>query len=327
MRLLILGGTVFLGRHLTTAALARGHEVVLFHRGQHGADLFPEVERIHGDRDGGLAALANRRFDAVIDTCGYVPRVVRASAELLAPQVGHYTFISTISVYASFAQRNLDEDAPLGTLDDPLVEEVTGVTYGPLKAACEREVAAALPDRALIIRPGLIVGPHDPTDRFTYWPMRVARGGPFIAPEPADFPVQYIDVRDLAEWTLLLAEQGATGVYNATGPSRPQPFNELIACCGEASGVTPEAIWTSAAILEEHQVQPWSELPLWVPDSPDYAGFAAISIAKAVAAGLTFRPTHETVADTLAWAATRPADHQWRAGLSPEREAAVLAAR
>ncbi len=325
MKLLILGGTIFVGRHLVEAALARGHTLTLFNRGQHGPELFPEVEKLRGDRKADLSALNGRSFDAVIDTCGYVPRLVRASAELLAPNVGHYSFISSISVYAEYAQVGTDESAPVGTLADPTVEEVTGESYGPLKVLCEQAAEAALSGRALIIRPGLIVGPDDPTDRFTYWPVRVARGGPFIAPEQPGYLVQYIDVRDLAAWTINMVERGSTGVYNATGPAAPQPLGALLADCGAAAGVPVEPVWASAAFLAEHGVQPWSELPLWVPDAPDMAGFSQVSSAKAVAAGLRYRPTHATVADTLAWAATRPADHAWRAGLSAEKEAELLA--
>lgn len=325
MRILILGGTIFLGQALAEQALARGHELTLFTRGQRNPDLFPAAERLRGDRDSDLSALEGREWDAVIDTSGYVPRHVRASAELLAPRVAHYTFISTISVYANYEQVGIDEDYPLGELPDPTVEQVTGETYGPLKVLCERAAEAAMPGRVLTIRPGLIVGPHDPTDRFTYWPWRVAKGGPFLAPEGPGYLVQYIDVRDLAAWTLDMVEAGRTGVYNATGPATPQPLGELLAACAAAAGVEAEPVWASAAFLQEGGVRPWSELPLWVPDTPDHAGFSQVSVAKALAAGLTFRPTVETCADTLAWARTRPADHQWRAGLAPEKEAALLA--
>jgi 2'-hydroxyisoflavone reductase len=325
LKILILGGTVFLGRHLAAEALARGHAVTLFNRGQHNPELFPDAEKLRGDRDGDLTALQGRTFDAAIDTCGYVPRVVRASAELLAPLVRHYTFISSISVYAGFTKVGIDERDPVGALDDPAVEEVTGETYGPLKALCEQAAEAAMPGRTLIVRPGLIVGPDDPTDRFTYWPVRIARGGPFVAPERPGYLVQYIDVRDLAAWTLDMVERGRTGVYNATGPAEPQPIGDLFAACAHAAGTRAEPVWASAAFLAEQGVQPWMELPLWVPEGPEYAGFSTVSIAKAAAEGLRFRPARETVADTLAWAVTRPAEHQWRAGLPPDKEAALLA--
>lgn len=324
MQILILGGTIFLGRHLVEAALARGHQVTLFNRGQHNPELFPQVEKFRGDRSSDLSALQGRRFDATIDTSGYIPRVVRASAELLAPNIGHYTFISSISVYADYSKPNIDESHPVGTLADPTVEEVTGETYGPLKALCEQAAEAALPGRTLIVRPGLIVGPNDPTDRYTYWPVRIARGGPFIAPEHPGYLVQYIDVRDLAEWTIRLIEQGKTGVYNATGPERPQPIGELFENCAEAAGKPAEPVWASAAFLAEQGVSPWMELPLWVPEVPEMIGFSQVSIEKALADGLAFRPARDTAADTIAWAATRPADYRWRAGLAPEKEAELL---
>jgi 2'-hydroxyisoflavone reductase len=325
VQILILGGTIFLGRHLVEAALARGHQVTLFNRGQHNPELFPQVEKLRGDRGADLSPLAGRRFDAAIDTCGYVPRVVRASAELLAPNVGHYTFISSISVYAGYTKAGIDESDPVGTLADPTVEEVTGETYGPLKALCEQAAEAAMPGRALVVRPGLIVGPDDPTDRYTYWPVRIARGGRFVAPERPGYLVQYIDVRDLADWTIRQIERGKTGVYNATGPERPQPIGELFELCAAAAGVAATPVWASAAFLAENGVQPWMELPLWVPETPETAGFSQVSIAKAVADGLSFRSALDTAADTLAWAHTRPADHKWRAGLSAEKEADLLA--
>jgi 2'-hydroxyisoflavone reductase len=330
LNLLILGGTIFLGRHLVDSALARGHQVTLFNRGQHNPDLFPEVEKLRGDRKTDLSALEGRRWDAVIDTCGYVPRVVRASAELLAPNVGLYAFISSISVYASVSEPGTDEAAPVGTLEDPTVEEVTGETYGPLKALCEQAAEAALPERALIIRPGLIVGPHDPTDRFTWWPRRIAQGSDIVAPEPRDAPIQIIDGRDLAEWTIALVERGRTGVYNATGPEYRLTMERTLETCRAASGSDARFVWMDESFLLERGVGPWMELPLWIPSSDESANLSAVNIARALADGLTFRPLAETIRDTLAWDATRPVEagdsHTRGVGLSPEREAELLRA-
>jgi 2'-hydroxyisoflavone reductase len=334
MNLLILGGTIFLGRYLVEAALAHGHQVTLFNRGQHNPELYPDVEKLRGDRDGGLAALRGRRWEAVVDTSGYVPRLVRASAEPLADAVEHYAFISSISVYPHFRSVGLDERAPVGTLDDPTVEEITGESYGPLKALCEQAVERALPGRTLIVRPGLIVGPHDPSERFTYWVRRVAQGGEVLAPAHPDWHTQIIDVRDLAEWTLHMVEQQQTGVYNATGPEYDLRFGQLLDTCRTASGSAARFTWVSEAFLSANEVTPWSELPLWIPQSDaDMQGFSDISCAKAIAAGLTFRDLATTVRDTLAWDATRadtaepPARLlQPRAGLAPDREAELLRA-
>lgn len=333
MNLLIIGGTIFLGRHLVEAALARGHRVTLFHRGRHGPELYPEVERLHGDRDPqqdggqGLALLRGRRWDAAIDTCGYVPRVVRAAAEALAGCVEHYTFVSSISVYAHFRQAGLDESAPLGELAGPATEEVDGASYGPLKALSEQAAQQAFGARALVIRPGLIVGPHDPSDRFTYWVARLAAGGEVLAPAPPSWPVQFIDVRDLAGWMLDLAERRQAGVYHATGPDAPTSMAQLLEACHAAAGADARLAWVDQAFLAEQQVGPWIELPLWIPgDDPDAVGFNAVDCSRARAAGLAFREVAATVRDTLAWHRTRPADHQWRAGLTREREQALLAA-
>jgi 2'-hydroxyisoflavone reductase len=327
MNLLILGGTVFLGRHLVEAALARGHAVTLFNRGQHNPDLFPEVERLRGDRDGDLQALEGRRWDAVVDTCGYVPRVVRASAEMLAPNVDHYTFISSISVYADTSKPGIDEQAPVGTLDDPTTEEVTGESYGPLKALCEQAAEVTMPGRVLNIRPGLIVGPHDPTDRFTYWVRRVAEGGEVLAPGDPDAPVQVIDARDLAGWTIRMIEQRQTGVFNATGPAERLRMADLLTTCRQVSRSDATFVWLDDAFLLEAGAGPWIEVPLWIPATDGQSdGLLDIDIAKARAAGLTFRDIADTVRDTLAWDRTRPADTERRAGLAPERERALLQA-
>ena len=323
MKLLILGGTGFVGRHLVEAALARGHEVTLFNRGQHNGELYPEVEKLRGDRDGGLAPLRGRRWDAVVDTSGYVPRLVRASAELLSEAVDHYTFISTISVYKSFSVPGLHEDAPVGTLQDETTEEVDGETYGPLKVLCERAAAEAMPGRVLTVRPGLIVGPHDPTDRFTYWPHRVARGGDVLAPRPPEQPVQFIDARDLTAWTLRMAETGRTGVYNATGPDDTLTLGETLDTCKSASDSDARFVWADESFLLEEGVEPWMGLPLWIPKG-DMSGLQEVDCRRAIAAGLTFRPLIETVRDTLVWDATRPADAERKAGLRPEREAELL---
>ncbi len=327
MKLLILGGTVFLGRHLVEAALARGHEVTLFNRGQHNPDLFPNVEKLRGNRDGDWEALQGREWDAVIDTSGYVPRVVRASAALLADAVKHYTFISSLSVYADFSVVGIDESAPVGKLQDETVEEVTGETYGPLKALCEQAAEQAMPGRVLNIRPGLIVGPYDPTDRFTYWVHRVARGGEVLAPGRPEYLVQFIDARDLAEWNVRMVEAEQTGVYNATGLDYPLTMGQLLEECKTVSGSDAQFTWVDEQFLLDAKVQPWMELPLWIPESdPNSAGFSAFDCGKAIADGLTFRPLAETIRDTLAWDATRPADVERRAGLKRERETELLEA-
>lgn len=324
MKLLILGGTVFLGRHLVDAALARGHEITLFNRGQHNPELFSDVEKLRGDRDGNLSALAGRRWDAVIDPSGYVPRLVADSAALLADAVEHYTFISSLSAYASFADANQNEDAPLATMAAPTVEEITGETYGPLKVLCEQAAEVAMPGRVAIVRPGLIVGPHDPTDRFTYWPVRVAKGGPILAPAPADYPVEFTDVRDLAAWTIGLAEKRVAGVFNASGPSEAATLGGLLEVCRTVNGSDAEIVWMHEEFLQTNEIQPWSQLPLWIGNGPEYDGFSRFDCTRAIAAGLTFRPVAETAAATLEWARSRPADHTWRAGLTPEQEAVLL---
>lgn len=324
MRLLIIGGTRFLGRALVDEALAAGHDVTMFNRGQSNPRLYPDTESIHGDRDGELHLLDGRTWDAVIDTCGYTPRVVRASGEYLAGAVEHYTFISTMSVYAEPLPVSLDESGRVGTLPDESTEEITGESYGPLKALCEQAVMEAMDGRALNARPGLIVGPYDLSDRFTYWPARVARGGEVLAPSGPDYGVQFIDVRDLAHWLLGATELRLTGPYNLTGPREPLPMGELLETCRDVAGSDARFTWVDEAILTGNDVTPYMELPLWVPS--EYAGFNAFNIDKALAAGLVFRPVAETARDTLAWANSRPADYSWRAGLSAEREAALLAA-
>lgn len=324
MQLLIIGGTVFLGRHLVEAALARGHTVTLFNRGQHNPELFPTVEKLRGNRDGELGVLAGRQWDAVIDTCGYVPRLVQAAATQLATQVAHYTFVSTISVYPDYTQAGIDESAAVGTLADPTVEEVTGETYGPLKALCEAAAEAAMPGRVLTIRPGLIVGPHDPTDRFTYWPVRVAKGGQVLAPSEPTQQVQFIDVRDLAEWTIRLVEAQQTGIYNATGPATPLSIGQFLSACQNVATNPVELTWVSESFLLAQNVGAFVEMPLWVP--AEMAGLEQVNCQKAINAGLSFRPLATTIADTLAWHNTRDAAHQWRAGMTPERESALLEA-
>jgi 2'-hydroxyisoflavone reductase len=325
MRLLMIGGTVFLGRHIVEAALARGHELTLFHRGQRGADLFPDVERVLGNRDGEIGKLAGRQWDAVIDTCGYFPRIVRQSAEGLRDQVGHYTFISSISAYGEVTESNLDETAPLATLEDPTVEEITGETYGGLKVLCEQAVQDVYGNRGLIVRPGLIVGPNDPSDRFTYWPVRFARGGEVLVPDRLSQPTQLIDVRDLASWTVSLVENKASGAYNGTGPQKPYTLDEVFTSCEQAAGTAARRVLAPGSFLEEKEVQPWSDLPLVLGYDGAGDGMSEINVDKAVASGLTFRSLEETAGDTLAWAQTRPADHAWRAGLTPEREAELIA--
>lgn len=328
LELLILGGTAFLGPATVEAALARGHRITLFNRGKTNPHLFPELEKLVGDRDGDLAALADRRWDAVIDTSGYVPRVVGLSARLLAPNVDHYVFISSISVYADFSRPGMDETAVVGTLADPTREEITGETYGPLKALCEKAAEAAMPGRVANIRPGLIVGPLDRTDRFTYWPVRLARGGEVLAPGSGDDLVQFIDVRDLGEWLVMVVEQRITGVFNADSPADSLTMRQCLESCRDVSRSDAQLTWVDTEFLAEQEVAAWSEMPIWVPADGEYAGFGRISTAKAMAAGLGQRPLATTVGDTLNWWREQPAERrqELRAGIAPEKEAAVLRA-
>jgi len=326
MRLLLLGGSVFLGRHVVDAALARGHSVTTFTRGRHDGGLPEQVERLVGDRNGALEPLRSRTWDAVVDTSGYVPRVVRQSARLLAPSVGTYLFVSSVSVYADPSRPGLREEDALGRLADAAVEQVDGDTYGPLKALCEAEAREAFGDRAIVVRPGLIAGPLDPTDRFTYWPHRMALGGEALAPGSPDTPVQVIDARDLAAWMVALCERGAGGTFSAVGPSEPTTFGRLLAACQEAAGGRAQLVWVEDAFLTERGVQPWSDLPLWLPAGSGYDGLATVDGSRAFAAGLATRPLAETARDTLAWFRALPEPRWPRGALTREREAELLAA-
>jgi 2'-hydroxyisoflavone reductase len=326
VNILIIGGTRFLGRHLVDLALARGHEVTLFNRSKSNPDLFPNIETIIGDREHDINKLSGRTWDAVIDTCGYVPRIVHESGVGLEGSVNRYVFISSISVYPDsiLHKIGIDESDAVGKLEDESVEEITGETYGPLKALCEKMILDLYGDRGLVVRPGLIVGPNDPTDRFTYWPVRVAKGGDVLAPEKPEVPVQIIDVRDLSDFTIQLIEESAPGIYNATGPDYELTFGALLETCKQVSNSDAVFHWASVGFLDQHKVEAWSDMPVWVPDNEENRGFSRVDVSKAIKAGLTFRPLAETVRDTLAWANTRPPDHQWRAGLKSERESELL---
>jgi len=332
VRLLILGGTLFLGRHIVDCAREHGHELTLFNRGHTDPGAFADVERITGDREADLDVLAGRSWDAVIDTSGYLPRVVRASAAALADSVDHYVFVSSISAYSSLPVPGLDEDAPLAELPDPDSEDVARY-YGELKVGCERVVRDALPDRALVVRPGLIVGPHDPTERFTYWVRRLAEGGRVLAPGAEGQPVQLIDARDLARWIVLMTEQRRTGTFNATGPAERLTFGEMLERIRRATGGNAEFVWIDEDRLAEAGVEPWDELPLWLdlPRHAELRGFLAVSVGRALSEGLEFRPLEATVADTLAWRRSTSEIGKTvgvpvpPAGLSVEREAQLLA--
>jgi len=318
MKLLVLGGTIFLGRHVVAAALERGHAVTLLNRGRHGTTLFPQAERLVGDRDGDLSALQGRSFDATIDCSGYTPEQVARSAAALGDGAGHTVFVSSISAYAGFAPDKVyDESAPLAPGHEG---------YGALKARAEEALLAARPGRAAIVRPGLIVGPHDPTGRFAYWPRRVARGGEVLAPGRPERPVQFIDARDLAAWCVALAEARTAGAFNAVGPRLP--MRELLEVCRDVAGSDARFAWLPDEMLLGLDVAPWTGLPLWLPESdPAFGGMLLADLARARAAGLRTRAARDTVADTLAW--TPDADDRAAARavvtLSPEREAEILA--
>lgn len=332
LRILILGGTQFLGVHVTELALARGHAVTLFNRGRTNPHLFPQVEKLRGDRNGKLDALKGHSWDAVIDDSGYVPRHVRLSAELLGPAIRQYLYVSSISAYASFRRPN-DERSPLGTLPDPTVEEVNDSTYGPLKALCEQAVERALPGRVTIVRPGIIAGPDDPTDRFTYWPARAALGGEMLVPGTPSELIQFIDVRDVARFMVDALERHMLGTFNLVSPPGRFTMGGLIsACIATAKEVThpspaPSATWIPAAFLAMHDSAFPSDTPLWVPPGED-AAFARISATRALRAGLRITPIEQTARDTLLWHLSRPRSEQLRlkVGLPRSREQELLSA-
>jgi nucleoside-diphosphate-sugar epimerase len=337
LRILILGGTGFTGPYQVQYALARGHKVTTFNRGKtHPGELPNDVEQLIGDRNSQLDALKDRKWDVVIDNPTSVPVWVRDAAQILKGNVERYVFISTISVYADTSKPGTDESAPLAKYNgpDPMKESRESIIaskfafYGPLKALSEQEAEKWFPKKTLIIRPGLIVGPRDETDRFTYWPVRVQRGGEVLAPgTPAD-PVQFIDGRDLAEWTIRMVENGETGIYNATGPEKKLGIGEMLETMKSTLNSNAKFTWLNADFLETQKVAPWSDIPVWIPPRGEEAGGNQISNAKAVGKGLTFRPLADTARDTLAWFKLQPQDRQshLKAGLTPERESEVLVA-
>ncbi len=331
MRLLVLGGTVFLGRHLVEVARERGHPVTLLNRGESGPDVFADddhrdLDQRRGDRtqgEAGLAALGDDRWDAVVDTCGYLPGVVATSARILAGRAKAYCFVSSLSALAVASAHRQDESAPVAELpagaDDTTV---TGETYGALKVRCERAVSEHFEGRVLLVRPGLIVGPHDPSDRFTYWPRRISQGGSILAPPP-EARIQFIDVRDLADWIVRALEARLDGLVHVTGPRRPMTMGQFIGACDEICGSDAVFTWVTDAFLEREGVAPFTELPLWIP--AESGGFLDVDINHALTCGLSMRPLGQTVADTLAWDATRGDDDPVTAGLPLEREQQLLA--
>lgn len=324
MKLLVLGGTRFLGRHVVEQALAAGHDVTLLHRGRSGSGLFPQAEHRIGDRNGDLSILADGHWDAVIDTSAYVPRQVRAVAQALAGRVGHYHLVSTISVYRDIGegQGPVDESAPLASLDDPSTETVDGRTYGGLKVLCEQAAEAGFGPRLMVSRPGLLVGPHDPTERFTWWVRRVRQGGRFVAPGPADAPLQFIDARDAAAWMLRQAETGATGVANLTGPVGPITMGGFVQALCSALAPAAQPVWFEPQRLLDAGVAPWMGLPLWIPGAD--GRLHQTDIARAMALGLHCRPLADTLRDTAAWADAAPPPQAAATGLTGEQEAVLL---
>lgn len=327
-----------MGRHLVAAALARNHDLTLFNRGNHPTS-FPNVETIQGDRNLEMVKLSGGRWDAVLDTSGYVPRSVKTSAEFLSQSVDRYVFISSISAYADFSVAGIDESAPLKTLTNEQIEEANaidssgpnagsnyGALYGGLKALAEQEIEKVFPDAALVIRPGVIVGPDDYTDRFTYWVARVARGGEVLAPAPAEKFVQFIDARDLAEWTVKMIEEGESGIFNANGLPGNITMEALLETCKEVSGSNASFNWASEEFLLRENVTAWTELPLWLPEeaAPHMKGFMFVDSSKAVDHGLNYRPLKTTVQDTLSWFRTNRNNEPLTANLDPEKEQLLL---
>lgn len=309
MKLLVIGGTRFVGRHLVNEALQRGHELTLFNRGKN-AGVFPDVEQLHGDRDKDVSALKGKSFDAVIDTCGYIPRHVRMVADVL-PDVPLYVFISTISVYADPIPLHADENAPLATLKES-TEQVTNETYGALKVLCEEVVTKSF-KTSLIVRPGFIVGSEDYTDRFPYWVYRTAKGGDMLAP-PNDAALQFVDAKDLAKWTVKATEEKLTGIFNVTSPPDTMTFGSVLGTIRNVAKANTNFVSVDDGFAQKHEIP----FPLFAAKADE--NWEKVSVQKAVTAGLTFRSLEQTVQDTLAYVQALPKDYQWKAGLTEEKE-------
>ncbi|MEM6427962.1 MAG: NAD-dependent epimerase/dehydratase family protein [Deinococcota bacterium] len=323
MNLLVIGGTRFVGRHLVEEAQQRGHDITLFNRGKSNVDLFPDISHIRGDRDvpRDLAQLSAGAWDAVIDTCGYFPRQVREVLDVISTDA-HYVFISSISVYSQQTVPHQTEAAELLELDPDTPEEVTGETYGGFKVLCERE--AQTQAKCLIARPGVIVGPHDASDRFSYWPWRVASGGQVLAPRGAELPCQFIDARDLASWTLDMLAKGQTGIYNLVNAADSITLGDVLTTSQQLSNSDATVTWVDEAFLQTQEVAAWSELPMWIPG--EMSNFMRIKNDAAQEVGLITRPLADTIRDLLTWRETLPEDYQMSAGLSEAREQELLAA-
>lgn len=335
LKILILGGTAFLGPAVVEQARMRGHEITLFNRGRTNADMFPDLEKLQGDRDGDLESLKGGKWDVCLDDSGYIPHMVKDSAQLLSPNVGQYIFISSVSVYADVSKPGVNESSPVATISAgdlaaaKTQKDITGANYGALKALCEQAAQAACPGRTCVIRPGLIVGPRDRSDRFTYWPVRVARGGEVLAPDAPDTPTQIIDVRDLADFIVRCIEQGTNGVFNATSAPGELTIGEMLDACRRVSGSDATFTWADSAFLEAHEVSAWTDMPVWVPLDGEDAGHPFTDVSRALKAGLVYRPISETVRGTLDWWATVPQERRdapMKAGLNAEREAELLKA-
>ena len=332
LRLLFLGGTAFLGPAQVEYALARGHTVTLFNRGRTNPHLFPEVEKLVGDRAApDYSALDGREWDAVIDNSANVASWLDDSTQALKDRAGRYLFVSSISAHSDNSIVGQTEDGPVFSEED-YNEAVAsgagmGAAFGPNKAQAERLTFRAFGDRGIVVRPGLIVGPMDNSGRFTYWPVRIDRGGEVLAPGDGSDLTQIVDVRDLSRFMIHLVEQEATGTYNATGPESPMTMMEMLSGIRAVTSTPVTITWVGADFLREHEVGGWMEMPCWVYPSPETAGFSAYDCTKAMEAGLTFRPLGETARDTLNWWRSLPEDQQGlRTGIDPEKEANILRA-